>query len=145
MNINNIYQTESTETARPKAVNPCSLRDLESKIASSMCEKIQQWIENQEPAYPEPATRCCECGEIAYYHLHKVAYIRTQFGLISYKRAGYSCSRCSQITFPLDERLNPIASLARLQAKISAGKKLPVSELAKAWGLGHMESPSWQV
>lgn len=143
MNINNIYQTESTETARPKSINLCSLQDLENKIASSMCEKIQQWIENQEANYPEPTTRCRDCGKVAYYHGHRVAYIRTQFGLISYKRAGYTCSSCSQITFPLDERLNPIASLARLQAKISAGKKLPVSELAKAWRLGHMESPSW--
>lgn len=143
MNINNIYDIESINTPRPKAINPCSLQELENKMASSMCEKIQHWIENHEADSPEPTTLCRDCGQAAFYDMQQVAYIRTQFGLISYKRAGYACSICSQTTFPLDERLNPIASLARLQVKISAGKLLPVSELAKAWRLGHMESPSW--
>jgi hypothetical protein len=38
----------------------------------------------------------------------------------------------------LDERINPVESLAKLRAKIAAGKSLPVAEMADAWGLGSL-------
>jgi len=116
-----------------------SLQDVEDIVVVSNCEKIQQWIENNEAYPPEPTTRCCECGNVANFSSKQAGYVRTNFGLISYLRAGYLCPYCQQKTFPLDERLNPIESLARMRTKISAGKMLPVSELAQAWGLGTLE------
>jgi hypothetical protein len=40
----------------------------------------------------------------------------------------------------MDERLNPVESLARLRTKIAAGKSLPVAELAQAWSLGKLKN-----
>ena len=83
-------------------------------------------------------SRCRDCGNYANYISKKVGFVRTQFGLLRYRRAYYVCPYCHQSTCPLDERLNPIESLARLRTKVAAGKPLPVAELAKAWGLGSL-------
>jgi hypothetical protein len=116
-----------------------SLLDVENIVVVSIREKIQQWIENNE-AYPaEPTTRCSECGKVANFSTKQAGYVRTKFGLISYLRAGYLCPHCHHTTYPLDERLNPVESLARMRTKIAAGKILPVSEIAQAWGLGTLE------
>lgn len=48
------------------------------------------------------------------------------------------CPHCHHSTCPLDERLDPYTSLAKLRTQIAAGKSLPVDELAKSWGLGSL-------
>lgn len=116
-----------------------SLLDVENIVVVSIREKIQQWIENNEAYSAEPTTRCSECGKVANFSTKQAGYVRTKFGLISYLRAGYLCPHCHHTTYPLDERLNPVESLARMRTKIAAGKILPVSEIAQAWGLGTLE------
>jgi hypothetical protein len=90
---------------------------------------------------PSPTTRCRQCGKQANYVKKRAGFANTRFGLIRYDRATYVCPHCYTSTCPLDERLNPYKSLARLRTKIAAGKSLPVSELANAWGLGTLKSP----
>lgn len=119
--------------------NLSSLNDLETFTAHMSREILQKWLENNEEIVPEPKTRCRDCGNYANYISKRVGFIRTQFGLLRYKRAYYVCPYCHQSTCPLDERLNPIESLARLRAKIAAGKPLPVAELAQSWGLGSLK------
>jgi len=116
-----------------------SLLDIEDIVVVSIREIIQQWIECSEASPPEPTTRCSECGKVANFSMKQAGYVRTYFGLISYQRAGYLCPICHHTTYPLDERLNPVESLARMRTKIAAGKILPVSELAQAWGLGTLK------
>lgn len=117
---------------------PSSLDDLEIFTAQMSRQILQHWLENSEELDPELKTRCRDCGKYANYISKRVGFIRTQFGLLRYKRAYYVCPYCHQSTCPLDERLNPIESLARLRTKIAAGKPLPVAELARAWGLGSL-------
>jgi hypothetical protein len=100
---------------------------------------IAQWLEACEDHEPPPQTRCRECGLHANFVSMKGAFARTQFGLVRYQRAYYVCPHCHASTCPLDERINPVASLARLRAKIAAGKTLPVAEMANAWGLGSLK------
>ena len=99
---------------------------------------IAQWLKACEELEPEPQTFCKDCGMKANFVSKRSAMARTQFGLVRYVRAFYVCPHCHQSTSPLDERLNPYQSLARLRAKIAAGKSLPVAEMAKAWGLGSL-------
>lgn len=101
-------------------------------------EIIARWLAECEYQEPETQTLCCECGLEANFVSRKATMARTQFGMIRYKRAYYVCPHCHHSTAPLDERLNPFQSLARLRAKIAAGKFLPVAEMAKAWGLGSL-------
>ena len=130
---------EISGISKSELSNLSSLEELESLVAASIREKIQLWIENSELNPPQPTTRCRECGNVANFSSNRVGYICTQFGLIRYLRAEYLCPDCRGATCPLDERLNPVESLARLRTKISAGKNLPVGELAQAWGLGTMK------
>jgi hypothetical protein len=99
---------------------------------------IAQWLEACEEIEPQHQTRCRECGLQANLVSRRAAFARTQFGLVRYQRAYYVCPHCHSSTCPLDERLNPLESLARLRTKIAAGKSLPVAEMAKAWGLGSL-------
>ena len=101
-------------------------------------EIIAQWLEACEELEPQSQTSCRECGLKANFVSKRAAIVRTQFGLVRYVRAYYVCSHCHQSTSPLDERLNPYQSLARLRAKIAAGKSMPVAEMANAWGLGSL-------
>jgi len=55
---------------------------------------------------------------------------------VRYRRAHYVCPNCYHSTYPLDERLDPNASLARLRKRLADGVPLPVGEIARAWGLG---------
>ena len=119
--------------------NLSSLDDLETFTAQISREILQQWLENNEEIDPDPKTRCRDCGDYANYISKRVGFIRTQFGLLRFRRAYYVCPDCHQSTCPLDERLNPIESLARLRTKIAGGKSLPVAELAQAWGLGSLK------
>lgn len=116
-----------------------SLQDVESLILQSIRKKIQLWIENSEQNSAEPTTRCRDCGEVAVFSSRRVGFVRTRFGLIRYLRSQYICPHCHISTYPLDERLNPVESLARLRTKVAAGKTLPVAELAQAWGLGSLD------
>ena len=118
--------------------NPCTLDDLETIAAQMIREMLRDWIENSEEILPEPEARCRECGNYANYVSKRVGFTHTRFGLLRYKRAYYVCPDCHQSTCPLDERLNPVESLARLRAKVIAGKSLPVAEIAKSWGLGSL-------
>lgn len=99
---------------------------------------ITRWLEECENHEPDLQTLCRECGMKANYVSRKPAIACTQFGMVRYKRAYYVCPYCHHSTAPLDERLNPYQSLARLRAKIAAGKSLPVAEMANAWGLGSL-------
>ncbi len=118
---------------------PISLEDLETTTIQMIRQVFQHWLENCEELDPVPLTRCRECGNLANYVSKRAGFIRTKFGLIRYNRAYYICPHCHQSTCPLDERLNPSQSLARLRSKVAAGKVLPVAELAESWGLGKMK------
>jgi hypothetical protein len=119
-----------------------SLSELEALASQKTRQVIRliiaQWLEACEELEPQPQTRCRECGLQANFVSRRVAFARTQFGLVRYHRAYYVCPHCHSSTCPLDERLNPLESLARLRAKIAAGKSLPVAEMANAWGLGSL-------
>lgn len=118
---------------------PSSLGEVEDILADVICKEIGQMIESSEPNPPEPTTRCRDCGAVANFTSQQPGTVTTKFGSIGYWRSAYTCTACGRKTFPLDERLNPVASLARLRTRISAGKSLPVSELAHAWGLGTLD------
>lgn len=128
-----------TEQLQQDIGNPSSLDDLETFTAQMSRQILQYWLENSEEKVPEPTTRCRDCGNFANYISKRVGFIQTQFGLLRYRRAYYVCPDCHQSTCPLDERLNPLESLARLRTKVAAGESLSVAELAKAWGLGSLE------
>ena len=127
-----------TELLQQDIRNPISLDDLETFTVQMSCQILQHWLENSEKIIPDPKTRCRDCGNYANYISKKVGFVRTQFGLLRYRRAYYVCPHCHQSTCPLDERLNPNESLARLRTQVAAWKTLPVAELAKAWGLGSL-------
>lgn len=99
---------------------------------------LQNWLEACEDDHPKPTTKCRWCGADANYISKRVGTVWSKFGLVRYRRAFYLCPNCHQCTYPLDERLDPYASLARLRMQIAEGRKLPVNELAKAWGLGSL-------
>lgn len=124
--------------------NKSSLREIEISVAKKIRNNIQTWIENFESKPPVPNTLCRNCGKISVFHSMQEGNVHTQFGLIRYQRAFYLCPFCYQGTYPLDERLNPYQSLARMRTKILAGEDLPVSKMAKAWGLGTLDISSNQ-
>jgi hypothetical protein len=113
---------------------------LEQVLCQAGRERLQQKLEELEEKNPLPITRCRWCGGFAHYDSNRGRYVNTHFGLIRYRRAYYICTQCQRSTCPLDERLNPYASLARLRQRIAAGKILPVDELASAWGLGSLKA-----
>ena len=123
-------------TTFPQDAIPTSLQDIELLAEEEIRKEICQWIEESETGSVTTTTRCRECGEIAKFTSWQVGIVRTRFGLVRYTRAQYSCPSCYHFTYPLDERINPLASLARLRTKLAAGKSLPVADLAKSWGLG---------
>jgi hypothetical protein len=123
-------------TALPQDAIPTSLQDIELLAEEGIRKEIRQWIEESETGSVATTTRCRECGEIAKFSSWQAGIVRTRFGLVRYTRAQYSCPSCYHFTYPLDERINPLASLARLRTKLAAGKSLPVADLAKSWGLG---------
>lgn len=112
--------------------------DLEAITLQMARNILQNWLENSEGASPNPQTRCSGCGNFANYVSKRVGFMRSQFGLLRYRRAYYVCPHCHQSTCPMDERLDPVESLARLRAKVAAGKQLPVADIAKDWGLGSL-------
>jgi hypothetical protein len=118
--------------------NSTSIDDLEITTIQMIRRVVQRWLENSEEQAPEPRTRCRECGNFANYVSNRIGFIHTKFGLLRYRRAYYVCPDCHQSTCPLDERLNPTESLARLRSRIAAGRALPVAELAESWGLGRL-------
>ena len=122
-----------------------TLKDIEIMVAKRICKNIQIWIENCESKPPAPNTRCQDCGQVSNFQSMQEGHVRTQFGVIRYERAYYLCPNCQHGTYPLDEKLNPIQSLARMRAKILAGKHLPVSEMAEAWGLGSLDFSAAQL
>lgn len=133
----------SPEVIALDQTKPESLRDLEThagKISRQfMREVIAQWLKACQDPEPPLQTKCRECGSLANYVSLRSAFVSTQFGLVRYQRAYYVCPHCHNATCPLDERLNPIESLARLREKIASGKSLPVAEMAKDWGLGSLK------
>jgi hypothetical protein len=111
---------------------------VRSKTRQVIRSMIAQWLAACEELEPQPQTMCRECGSLANFVSKRVTVARTQYGLVRYRRAYYVCPRCHAPTCPLDERINPVESLAKLRAKIAAGKSLPVAEMADAWGLGSL-------
>ena len=135
--INNPVTINSVSNS--EIIRLSSLQDVESLVLQSIRKKIQLWIENSEQNSPASTTRCRDCGKVANFSSKRVGFVRTQFGLIRYLRSHYLCPHCRHSTYPLDERLNPVESLARMRTKVAAGKTLPVAELAQAWGLGSLD------
>ena len=138
MNDISNFSAKVEEHLNQNIINPSTLGDLETITAQITLKILRDWIEKSEEIIPKPETRCRECGNYANYVSKRFRFIKTQFGLLRYKRAYYVCPHCHQSTCPLDERLDPIESLARLRAKVITGKPLPVAELAKDWGLGSL-------
>ena len=135
--INNPVTLNSVSNS--EIIKLSSLLDVESLVLKSIRKKIQLWIENSEQNSPASTTRCRDCGKVANFSSKRVGFVRTRFGLIRYLRSHYLCPHCHHSTYPLDERLNPVESLARMRTKMAAGKTLPVAELAQAWGLGSLD------
>jgi hypothetical protein len=117
-----------------------NLENLEVYTAHMVRNILQEWLESSEEIQPKSQTHCRECGNFANYVCKRVGFIQTQFGLLRVRRAYYVCPICHQSTCPLDERLNPVESLARLRAKLAGGKQLPVAETAKDWGFGSIRN-----
>lgn len=117
-----------------------NIRDLEASTMQAVRNILQEWLESSEDSLPKPQTRCRECGEFANYVSKRAGFIQSRFGLLRYKRAYYVCPHCHLSTCPLDERLDPIQSLARLRSKLADGKSLLVAEIAKDWGLGSLQA-----
>ena len=120
---------------------PTNMNDLEAFTLQTIREILQEWLESSEETQPKLRTRCSECGSFANYVSKRVGFFQSRFGPLRYKRAYYVCPNCHQSTYPLDERLDPVESLARLRAKLAEGKSLPVAEIAKDWGLGSLKFP----
>lgn len=118
---------------------PADIHELEDITMKFVRETLQDWLESSEETEPKSQSRCCECGNFANFVSKRVGFIRSQFGLLRYKRAYYVCPHCHQSTCPLDERLDPVESLARLRAKLAEGIQLPVAEIARDWGLGSLD------
>lgn len=122
--------------------NTTSLSELEAEIGRILHragrEMLQRCLDGLEERNPEPITRCRWCGEEACYVSNRVGFISTSYGQIRYRRAYYVCRGCCRSTCPLDERLKPFESLARLRARLESGNSIPVDELASAWGLGSL-------
>ena len=122
-----------------------SIEDVEILVINTIRKNIRQWIERCEVNRVEPTTGCRECGMVANFTSKRIGSVQTKFGLIYYFRAHYLCPHCQHPTYPLDERLNPVESLARMRTKILAGTNLPVGALAKAWGLGSLKISADQI
>lgn len=137
------YSGTTCTTNEASKVEPANLPELEvtiEKISRQFSRTmLQEWLENCEDIHPNPTTKCRWCGEDANYISKRVGTADTKFGLVRYRRAYYLCPHCYQSTCPLDERLNPYESLARLRILIANGINLRVNELAKAWGLGSLK------
>ena len=115
------------------------LGELMDRVTCRISRKVLgEWLDACEKVEPQPTTKCRDCGKDAHYVSKRVGFVHTQYGLIRYRRAYYVCPHCHQSTCPLDERLNPVESLARIRAKLAVGKSLPVAEMANAWGLGSL-------
>jgi hypothetical protein len=142
MNNNDDITTKIAENSHVKIGEPVKFDDLEANATKIVRIILQEWIESSEEILAKPETRCRECGNFANYISKRIGFIQSQFGTLRYKRAYYVCPHCHQSTCPLDERLDPIGSLARLRAKLAAGKQLPVAEIARDWGLGSLLSTS---
>jgi hypothetical protein len=144
MEVIMLDQKQISEISPELPVDPKlnSLKELETiagqKTRQAVRAIISQWLAMCEGTQIQPETLCRECGLKANYVSQKAAFARTQFGLVRYQRAYYVCPHCHSATCPLDERLNPIASLSRLRKKIATGKSMPVAEMANAWGLGSL-------
>jgi len=100
---------------------------------------LGQLLEGCDAMIPGSTTRCRWCGMEANYVSRRPGYVSTCFGAVRYRRAHYVCPNCYHSTYPLDERLDPNASLARLRKRLADGVPLPVGEIARAWGLGNLD------
>ena len=137
-NISNFTTNlEGDNFPKSDLVNFCDLESITVQMGRNI---LRQWLESCEETHPKSQVRCCECGDFANYVSKRIGFVQTQFGLLRYRRAYYVCPNCHQSTCPLDERLDPVESLARLRAKLTEGKQLPVAEMAKDWGLGSLRS-----
>jgi hypothetical protein len=131
------------EMQEQSAGSPSSLSEMETCAKQLMGrvgrEILGQWLQHCEEHDPDPTTKCRRCGKDATYVSKRTGFARTRLGMVRYRRAYYVCPHCFQSTYPLDERLSPYESLARLRTQIAAGRSLHVDELARAWGLGSVK------
>ena len=116
------------------------LENHDRRLVHRACRQVLgRLLEGCEEAVPEATTRCRWCGMEANYVSRRPGYVSTCFGAVRYRRAHYVCPSCYHCTYPLDERLNPTASLARLRDRLAAGVPLPVGEIAQSWRLGTVD------
>jgi hypothetical protein len=97
---------------------------------------LRGWLAEMAEGNPAATTRCRSCGREANHVGMRAGVLSSDFGLVRYQRAYYVCPHCHRGTSPLDERLDPVRSLARLHKLVLAGRPLPVAEMAHAWSLG---------
>lgn len=116
--------------------------DLKRLTRQAVREALADWLESSEGDNPPGATKCRHCGSDANFISKKPRVLQTQFGSLRYERAYYVCPHCYGSTCPLDERLDPHTSLARLRKRVLEGRHLPVDEIAKSWGLGSINEKS---
>lgn len=131
---------------------PNRMSDLEAQIAQDLNRSgrawIKRWLEELTSSDPDPITRCSSCGGIANLISKRPRLWNTRFGAIRYHRAYYVCPDCHHKTCPLDEWLDPYASLRRMREGLASGKDLPVDVLARAWKLGEardLEIEAWSA
>lgn len=97
---------------------------------------LRGWLAGMVGQDPAETTKCRSCGRDANYVGMRAGALGSDFGLVRYQRPYYVCPHCHRGTSPLDERLDPVRSLARLRTRVLAGQPLPVADMARAWGLG---------
>jgi hypothetical protein len=131
---------------------PNRMRDFEAQIAQDLNrsgrEWIKRWLEELTSSDPDPVTRCSSCGAIANLISKRPRLWNTRFGIVRYHRAYYVCPECHQKTCPLDEWLDPYASLRRMREGLVSGIDLPVDVMARAWKLGEardLEMEAWRA
>jgi hypothetical protein len=114
--------------------------ELEKRVALNLDQagrnSIKCWLETLSSGDPDLTTVCAWCGEIANFVSKRARILATRFGGIRYQRAYYVCPHCHQKTCPLDEWLDPCASLRRMRTRLAAGVNLPVDRMARTWKLG---------
>ncbi len=82
--------------------------DVESTLRQFLVQMgaacLGVYLSGQDPRYPA-RTMPCACGEKASYYFRRLAKVVSVFGRVTYRRAYYVCSSCSQGQSPVDEKL----------------------------------------
>lgn len=140
----NDLETKASSWLDPTASRASGLAEvevrLEEDVKRAARQRMRKCLDALAERTPARTTRCRNCGEEANYVHMRAGLLRSRFGLLRYRRAFYVCPHCHKSTCPLDERLDPARSLGRLRSRVLAGQRLPVEQMARAWGLGSLHA-----